>query len=89
MAVFDLTLLPEAVADLRGLDPEIRRRVRDKLTWLAQSADSIRHEALSGDLAGLFKRRVGSYRILYQLLTEEESIVVYRVAHRREVYGGS
>lgn len=30
--------------------------------------------------------RVGDYRILYEVDDEERSVVIWRIAHRREVY---
>jgi hypothetical protein len=39
-----------------------------------------------GDLAGLYKLRVGDYRIIYEVLWDEETIVIHAVGHRREIY---
>jgi mRNA interferase RelE/StbE len=51
-------------------------------------------EALQGGLVGNVKRltkftpeyrlRVGDYRVLFEI--EEQSVVVYRVLHRKEAY---
>jgi mRNA interferase RelE/StbE len=53
---------------------------------LAANVEAIRPDALAGDLAGLYKLRVGDYRIAYQLLRSEQVIVVHLIGHRREVY---
>jgi len=46
----------------------------------------IRLEALTGELAGLYKLRVGDYRVIYEVLWEEETIVIHAIGHRREIY---
>ncbi len=43
-------------------------------------------EALTGDLEGLFKLRVGDHRVVYELLHEERSIIIHMIGHRREIY---
>lgn len=85
-AQFEVTLQPEAVRDLKGLDAEIRRRVRKKLIWLGDYAEDLRHQPLSEDLAGLYKHRVGNYRVVYEVLARQRRIVIHRIGHRREVY---
>ncbi|MDO8530690.1 MAG: type II toxin-antitoxin system RelE/ParE family toxin [Dehalococcoidia bacterium] len=41
-------------------------------------------EALKGDFAGLFRLRVGDYRVIYA--RTNEGYLVLRIGHRREVY---
>ena len=83
---FELRFQPVAAEQYRNLDVEVRRRIREKLLWLADHAEAIRHLPLSGDLAGLCKRRVGSYRILYQVVSEKRVMVIHAIGHRREIY---
>jgi mRNA interferase RelE/StbE len=78
--------MEEAERDLQRLDSAIARRVVNRLAWLAANAESVRHEPLTGDLAGLWKLRVGDYRVLYDLVHQEKVILVHAVGHRREIY---
>ncbi len=41
------------------------RRIVQRINWLAANWDAVRLEALTGDLAGLYKLRVGDYRVIY------------------------
>lgn len=77
---------PEAIADLEKLTQTVRERVVKKINWLAENFDQINPQSLTADLAGLFKLRVGDYRIIYEFNREEEIIFIDRVRHRREVY---
>jgi mRNA interferase RelE/StbE len=56
------------------------------VNWLAQNLETAKLEALTGDFAGLFKLRIGSYRVLYEILREEQIIVIHAIGHRREIY---
>jgi addiction module RelE/StbE family toxin len=41
---------------------------------------------LRRSLKNFFKLRVGDYRIIYQIENQEVTVLVIKVAHRREVY---
>ncbi len=74
------------VQDLRDLDPTVRRRIKEKLEWLAAAAGQVRLEPLTADLAGVFKLRVGDWRVVLARYDDRRQLVVHVVAHRREVY---
>ncbi len=86
MAEYRIRILKAASQDLERLDKPTGRRIVQRINWLAANLDAIRLEALTGDLAGLYKLRVGDYRIIYQVLWDEETIVIHAVGHRREIY---
>jgi mRNA interferase RelE/StbE len=77
---------PEAIADLEKLTQTVRERIVKKINWLAEKFDQINPQSLTADLAGLFKLRVGDYRVIYEFNREEEIIFIDRIGHRREVY---
>jgi mRNA interferase RelE/StbE len=79
-------ILDTAARELAKLDKPSGRRVVERIHWLAANLDSIKPEALTGDLAGLYKLRAGDYRIVYEILHDEQTIVIHIVGHRREVY---
>ena len=72
--------------DFDRLDPGIARQVRSKLEELAGNADVWPHRALTGRLRGVFRRRVGDYRVLYTLDRQNRRITVRAVQHRSEAY---
>ena len=84
--IYNVALTPVAEADLRRLDATVARRVMAKLQRLAENVETIRLEALAGAWQGVFKLRVGNYRVLYTHETVGRRIVVHFVRHRREVY---
>jgi len=72
--------------DLARLDKPIAQRVLKKLRWLAENFEVVTPEALTGQWQGVFKLRVGDYRVLYTSDLEKQKIIVRFVRHRREVY---
>jgi mRNA interferase RelE/StbE len=77
-----------AAKELRKLDAPARtlilRYLRDRI---ATSADPRRFgKALTADLAGLWRYRVGDYRIVVTFEEAAVVVLVLRVAHRRDVY---
>lgn len=69
--------------DLRRLDKTEANRILTKL------AEELPHRAascpeLSGKFAGLRKYRVGEYRVIFAIIGD--TVLVTRIAHRREAY---
>jgi mRNA interferase RelE/StbE len=77
---------PAAAQDFDNLDQVVADRLLKKLRWLAENFDSVRPEPLTGLFSGLFKLRVGDYRVIYQANREKKVLTVRLVGHRREIY---
>lgn len=86
MAGFSVEFLPDAADELSSLDPPVARRILAKVEWLADHLDVLTPVPLTGDLSGLFKLRVGSYRVLYSFDRDEERVMVHMVGHRDDIY---
>ncbi len=80
--IYQIEFKPRAVKDLKGLPTVRHRRVMKKIEALQQDLD--------GDVKKLtnftpeYRLRVGDDRVLFEV--EENTVVVYRVLHRREAY---
>ena len=85
----DVVWTADAEADLHRLDAAAADRIMAKIQWLAENADSVRVETLTGRWKGVRKLRVGSYRVLYTRDSVARRIVVHIVGHRREIYKSS
>ncbi|MFP5385742.1 MAG: type II toxin-antitoxin system RelE family toxin [Bacteriovoracia bacterium] len=60
----------------------IKRAIEDKLM-----TDPLKFGVpLRRNLSGLFKLRVGDFRIIYQINNSEVVVLIVAVGHRREVY---
>lgn len=86
--MYRLQILDSAARDLANLDKQVARHIVFRLNWMAENFDSVQHISLSGELSGFYKFRVGDYRVLYQILDEENIILIHAIGHRREIYRG-
>ena len=84
--MYHIRVLEEASRELARLDKPVGRRIAERINWLAANLDSILPEALTGDLIGLYKLRVGDCRVIYEVIHNEETIVIHAIGHRREIY---
>ena len=84
--MYHVRILDSAARELANLDKSTGHRIVKRINWLAENLDDIRREALTGELSGLYKLRVGDYRVLYEVLSSEQTIVIHIIGHRREVY---
>lgn len=77
-----------AVKDAQQLDKAVRRRIFNYLgDRIATPEDPQRFgKALSGDKAGLWRYRVGDYRIICLIEHARHVVLVLAVRHRREAY---
>ncbi len=85
MAGYRIHFLDSAVKDLERLEKPTARRIVRRIRWLAANLESIRLEALTGELSGFFKLRVGDYRVIYEVLWDEKVVIVHAIGHRREI----
>lgn len=84
--MYHVSILGTASKELKKLDKDVSERVVKRINWLSENVEIVDPEALSGDLSGLYKLRVGDYRVLYEILRDEKTIVIYAIGHRREIY---
>lgn len=71
---------------LRRLDRSVSSRILDELESVSKLEDSrTRGRALRHNLSGLWRYRVGDYRIVCDIEDEVLLVLVVDVAHRREV----
>jgi mRNA interferase RelE/StbE len=74
----------DSLADLDEIDFAIARRIVEKVSWLEEHFSSVVPEKLHHSFKGLYKLRVGDYRVIYSLA--DNVILIEAVRHRREVY---
>ena len=84
--MYRVRIVDAATRELARLDKPLARRIIERITWLATNLDNISPEALTGELAGFYKLRVGDYRVIYEILYTEQTLVIHAIGHRREIY---
>ena len=84
MANYRLLIKPSAAKELEALPAKDRKRIAAKLQRLASQPRPPGAEKLSGQEK--YRFRQGDYRVLYSLNDNEATVVIIKIAHRREVY---
>lgn len=84
--MYSIRILKPASKELEALDRSIAKRIADRIQWVAAHLDSTKLYPLKGELNGLYKIREGSYRILFEVLRNEQTIVIHAIGHRRDIY---
>lgn len=88
MILYHVEFSKGAKKDLRKLDPSIRAMI---VKWLRKNlencSDPRAHgKALSGNLSGLWRYRVGNYRLIAEIHDDRLVILMLEIGHRSEIY---
>ena len=77
-----------AEKQLRKLDKPIQKRLLDWLDDRIEGCKNPRHfgEPLRGDMAGLWRYRIGDYRVICEIQDQQLIVLALAVGHRRETY---
>ncbi len=83
-----IEFLPEAAKELKALGRAEAARIVKTLESRIAAGDDPRRvgSPLKGEHAGFWRWRIGDYRVIARVEDERVTILVVRVAHRREVY---
>jgi mRNA interferase RelE/StbE len=81
---FKVFLHPKAAKALEKIDAADRARIKTVLKELAGSPEKAGNQLKLSDFYSL---RIGDYRAIYEIDTDQNQVIVLFVGHRRNVYG--
>jgi mRNA interferase RelE/StbE len=73
-----------AIKSVEKFPKDVRQRIVEKVEKLSE--DAFLGEALSGDLKGLRRIRIGDYRIIYFVNTVKGTVIIVKVGNRGDIY---
>jgi len=85
MPPFNILLKPSVEKDLRKLPASVVRQAFEAFERLAIEPSVPPDRKLSGT-ERTWRRRIGDYRIIYELDLPNHAVIIHYVRHRREVY---
>lgn len=88
MAHYEIKVHRNAAKYLRALPANTRRRVRNKLDLLAEDpydANRLDIKPMVGE-EGLWRLRIGSIRLIYEVQQQRLLVYVLTVGHRGDIY---
>lgn len=83
---WSISYVKSAVDDISELDGSAKRIIKKTIEEKLMVDPLKFGKPLIRNLSGLFKLRVGDYRIIYQVKEKEVIVVVIKIGHRKEVY---
>lgn len=85
--MFKVEYANSVAKDLKKLPREIQKKALE-IVEVVLSKDPRIGKPLKGPYKGLWKYRVGDYRIIYSIESDRLVIFVLRIRHRKNVYEG-
>ena len=71
--------------DLKTIDRQYIPRILDAIESLAENPFPFQSKKMKGSESS-YRLRVGDYRVIYQVDTENKVITIYHVRHRKDAY---
>lgn len=75
-----------AAKTLGKLDKPVAKRIIQFLMERISTDPKSTGEALKGNLAPLWRYRIGDYRVVCDIIDDQLKVIVVKIGHRREVY---
>ena len=89
MASWKADFTPEARRQFERLDRSVQRRIQTYLNDNVLAGDPRRFgRALRGDLSGLWRYRVGDFRLIAKLEDAIVTVIIIKTGHRSVIYEG-
>lgn len=82
--MYQIELRRQAYKDLEAIPPDYARLIAQHIDSLEGNPRPADSKELKGD-AG-YSLRVGTYRVLYDIVDKAKIVIIYRIKHRREAY---
>ena len=84
--VWKIEMTGEAEKELARIDKPAAKRIIRYLRERVSVDPRSSGKSLRGDLSGLWRYRIGDYRVICELYDEKVSVLVIRIGHRKDVY---
>ncbi|MCF0156244.1 MAG: type II toxin-antitoxin system RelE/ParE family toxin [Veillonella sp.] len=86
--MYQVSFSESALKDLKKLDKSVSRVIKN---WVIKNLvdtpnPRLHGKALTGNLSGVWRYRVGDYRLFAEINDNNITIFIFEVAHCREIY---
>ncbi|WP_239986794.1 type II toxin-antitoxin system RelE family toxin [Fastidiosibacter lacustris] len=83
--MFEVKFTKQAIKDLKKIDKTVLVRIKGYINELKHNPRE-KGKQLSGNLHGLWRYRIGKYRIIVEIKDNELILLVVKVSKRENVY---
>jgi mRNA interferase RelE/StbE len=85
MASYEILWKKSAERDIRKIDPRYIPQILSAVESLAENPFPARCRKLRGSESS-YRIRIGDYRVIYQLDSQRNIVIVFPTRHRKEAY---
>jgi mRNA interferase RelE/StbE len=83
--VYRIDIAKSASKQISSLETVVQKRLGKKIQELSEAKNIVTlAKMLSGDLQGVYRVRIGDYRVLFEVY--KETLTILSVKHRKEAY---
>ena len=84
--MYEVEITPEGLRHLNRLPDKVRHAALETIFGPIAENPQRLGKPLVGELEGLRSARRGDYRVIYEILEQDETVLIHRIRHRRDVY---
>jgi len=84
--VYEVEITPEGLRHLNQLPEKVRNAALAAILGPIAENPQRLGKPLVGELEGLHSARRGDYRIIYEIFDDQETVLIHRIQHRRDIY---
>ena len=84
--MYEVEITPEGLRHLNQLPEKVRNAALAAILGPIAENPQRLGKPLVGELEGLHSARRGDYRIIYEIFDDQETVLIHRIQHRRDVY---
>lgn len=82
---YALLINPKVEKVLSKIEAKMALKIRDKIRELADDPRPASSKKLEGH-ENAYRKRVGDYRIIYEIYAQKVLILIVNIGHRKEIY---
>ena len=83
--MFEVQFKKSVEKDLRALPKIDKKRILDEVGKVL-AKDPYQGKALTGDFKGLYRWRIGRFRVIYEIQKDVLIVLVLKIGHRKDAY---
>lgn len=85
---YKIELSNVAKKDLKKLEIKIVIKIQKQLNNLLEESPNLDIKKLEGLNSNLYRLRCGDYRIIFEIIDSETTILILAIDHRKDIYKG-
>ncbi len=83
---YQIKISTKAKKDLKKIDRKAQQRIIQAILKLKLKRRLQQFKPLVGSKVAQFRLRVGDFRVLYDVYDHDQTVLILRIGHRKEIY---